>query len=90
MSNSQQLKLFCDRYCLDFPDFNIAVSNYQLSYNKGFICSIIWYNQLTFSGQISNSKESSIISALNILSNWISLEENFITLMQLKKNSMQI
>lgn len=76
MLKSQELKLFCDKYSLEFPDFTISQSY------SGITCSIEWYNNIKINGKSHLTKEGAIISAITELSNWINSEENFISLLK--------
>lgn len=76
MLKSQELKLFCDKYSLEFPEFIITTSY------SGITCTIEWYNNIKIHGKCMNTSELAIISAIGELSIWINSEENFILLLK--------
>jgi len=72
MSQTQKLKLFCDRYKLDFPSFEF----YNLE--NGIGCKIFWYGEEICISNIFLDKDSCIVDALINLDNWTNKEENFL------------
>lgn len=83
MSLSGQLKLYCDKFKLDFPEFKLENVNLKVK------CHIIWYNQHIVSGDEVLDYNTAIISAINKLSEWVNSDENFINLLMLQKQAMK-
>lgn len=86
MSKSQELKIFCDKFSLIFPKFNILQQQHDNVIF--FICNISWYDDNIITCE-ANNKEMSIINAISQLSIWLEFEENFIYLITLHEQSMK-
>lgn len=84
MSISQELQLFCIKYNLEFPDFEI------ISIDCHFICNIRWYKNLIITTHLYNTQELCLNSALLELDNWLKSNFNFINLMLLRKQYNKI
>lgn len=79
---SKELKLFCDKFNIDFPTFKIIEQDFSV------ICSITWYNDINIIGEKFIDREKAILSALSKLSEWLKYEENFIYLLMKQKDML--
>jgi hypothetical protein len=81
--HAQALQKFCNEYKLDFPDFTFV-------YGFGthcVTCNITWYGYVITS-QMQQTHDAAIKSAIELCSNWVQSEINFIRLLTLANNKM--
>lgn len=78
---SQELKLFCDKFNLDFPSFSFVTEDEKI------ICKCNWYNVFTISGDKFYSPSEAVTSCLIALSNWVEKDQNFINLITIHNNT---
>ena len=87
MLKTQELKLFCDKFNLEFPDINI---DYQDTY---YVYKVSWYNEIIISGNapvyLNNMKNDLVIYVISELSKWLQDECNFLSLLNLNKKFMR-
>lgn len=83
--SSKELKLFCDKYQLQFPTFNIEPIHLGLFSNVMYMCNIKWYNTIIIVTHLHNTLEDMIQEAMVLLNNWLESDLNFISLVQLSQ-----
>lgn len=71
---SQALKLFCDKFEIDFPEF------YILEEENEVICECKWYKIFSIKGERRTSREEAVTSCLINLSEWVEKNTNFLNL----------
>jgi hypothetical protein len=83
MSKVGELKLFCDKFNLEFPDIVFFSGKF----------TVTWCAKVILTGMIPNSiinsKNAIIIYILNELSRWLDSEVNFLELIYLDKKYMR-
>lgn len=81
---SKELKIFCDKFKLDFPEFKLVYLNSTImKYN------VVWYNQYILCGIQGENRQEVLLSAINLLSQWLDSDINFIDLLTLQKMSIK-
>jgi len=80
MIKSQELKLFCIKHDLDFPDFEVKKTESGI-----YSCDITWYGEYILVNNQFTTENDAITSSLLYLGEWLDVDKNFIYLCMLDK-----
>lgn len=80
MTKAQELKLFCNKFNLEFPEFQVKKTD-----NGVYNCDIVWYGEYILKNNQFTSENDTVTSSLLYLAEWLDIDKNFVYLCMLDK-----
>ena len=80
--NSQQLKIYCDYWKIEFPFFELIEDETQL-----YLCKVNIYNTLLFTTDYHSNENEALIGGIKKFMDYCNNEKNFINLVELSRNN---